>query len=89
MELVDKIEQQTQQDIADNLNQAGQKVTAKDVSAEYKFPLKDLEELGGEALGDVTEFAKATTEGSNYVRTTPSKNIIVIAKQRLLGKKAE
>ncbi len=88
MELLDKTEQQTQQNIAHNLNQAGQKVTAEDVSAQHSFPPNPLQELGGEIVQDTTEYIKATTEGSNYARTTDSNNIIAIAKKRFLGKKA-
>lgn len=62
MESVDKAEQQTQKGIADNLNQAGVKVTAEDVSAEHKFPLKDLEELGGEVINDTRNYAQTTAE---------------------------
>ncbi len=91
MELVDKVEQQSREGIADSLTEDGHKVTAEEISAQHKFPPNPLQELGGEVVDevhDLTEFAKATTEGSNYARTTPSSNIVSILKHRLLGKKA-
>lgn len=93
MELVDKAEQQTRQKIADNLNQAGQKVTAEEVSAQPNFPPSPLQELEGKFVDNVhdfTEFVKAKAEGSNYVSTTPAKKIISIAsiRNKFLGKKA-
>lgn len=93
MELLDKTEQQTPQNIANELKEVGHNVEPKDVSAKPKFPTDLIEGIGGEIVDevhDLTKYIEAKKEGSSYIDTTPSKNIISIAsiRNKLLGKKA-
>ncbi len=82
---VDQDQQDTEQSITNSLNQAGHKVTAEGISANPKFPSDLVEGIGGEIVDkvqDTTEYIRATTEGSNYARTTDSKRPISIARFR-------
>ena len=82
---VDQTQKATEETIAYNLNQAGHNVRPEDVSAKPKFPTDLIEEIGGEAVDeihDATEFIRATTEGTNYARTTDSKRPISITSLR-------
>lgn len=75
--ITDQVHHQFEKNIAGHLNQAGYKVTEKDISTNHSSVFEGIEDAGGEILDDTRDYAGTTiaelTGGATYIREAEGK----------------